>query len=127
VVEIITPDVDALESVTEVPTNVVEPQATVTQVCSANGKSGSVNSLTIQGRDRVPTQPIEPLSADALLIQEKDTAVQNIQPIHTSKGEITPVQGVMVTEDGRVMLTAYSTDKTNSRNANSSVNCLAQP
>ncbi|GAB4533938.1 MAG: hypothetical protein Tsb0014_19800 [Pleurocapsa sp.] len=123
VVEIITPDVDALESVTEVPKDIVEPQATVTQVCSASGKSNSVNSLTIQGRDRVPTQPIEPLTADALLIKEEDAAAQNIQPISTGIGEITPVQGVIVTEDGQVILTAYSTDKTNSRDAKGLTNC----
>jgi len=54
--------------------------------------------------------------------QTNQAQYPEIKPIPTSKGDIIPAQGIVVTKDGRVILTAYRTDG-NSRVPQGSANC----
>ena len=110
VVEIITPNVDALRRPTELPTNPVEPDTIVTQACSAD-KVAQGSNFTVNGRGGVPPQPVEPLNSDLVLTQDNQAQQpQSIKPISTSIGDIYPARGVIVHEDGTFELVAYETD-----------------
>ena len=47
----------------------------------------------------------------------------DIQPIKTSIGDIYPARGIVKTENGEVILTAYSTDDIDTRTPQIQANC----
>jgi filamentous hemagglutinin family protein len=108
VVEINTPDTDALQGASELPTNPVEPDTTVAQACSADGLARS-STLTVNGKGGIPPQPVEPLNSDFVLAQPQASQSQPVQPIPTSIGNIYPARGVIVHPDGTFELVAYET------------------
>jgi hypothetical protein len=55
-------------------------------------------------------------------IDTNEAHIRAIAPVHTSQGDIIPAQGIVVTEDGRMILSAYSTES-NSRVPQGSANC----
>ena len=63
----------------------------------------------------------ESVDSDTFLVQEKMTSSKppiqspDIKPIKTSKGDIFPARGIIKTEDGQVILTAYPTDNIDTR------------
>ncbi|MGL5940092.1 MAG: filamentous hemagglutinin N-terminal domain-containing protein [Waterburya sp.] len=126
VVKINTPNSDAIEGTTQLPNNPVEAGETVTQAC-VSGQGVDGNNLIVSGKGGIPRQPIEPLVADSIYvngqtIQSTSPQPEAIKPIKTSKGDIIPAQGVDITKDGRVILTAYPTSN-NSRTPKTSTNC----
>ena len=76
-----------------------------------------------------PTEPTEAIDSDTMLLKGKTTTPQppvqslDIKPIKTSIGDILPAKGVIKTEDGQVILTAYPTDKIDTRTPHVSPNC----
>jgi hypothetical protein len=54
-----------------------------------------------------------------------ENAATAIAPVHTSQGDIIPAQGILVTKDGRLILTAYPTNS-NARVPQGSANCDRQ-
>ena len=74
---------------------------------------------------------IKPIDSDAIPLQGKTTTPKakvqslDIKPIKTSMGDILPAKGVIKTEDGQVILTAYSTDKIDTRTPHVSPNCMS--
>ncbi|MDJ0568873.1 MAG: filamentous hemagglutinin, partial [Pleurocapsa sp. MO_192.B19] len=128
-VSINTPDVNAIQADIELPDNIVESQETIAQACQSDRLVGQVSSLTIQGRGGIPPQPIEPIDSDIILVNGKTTTPKpqvqslDIKPIKTSIGDILPAKGVIKTEDGQIILTAYSTDKIATRTPPVSPNC----
>ena len=123
VVEIITPDVDAIQGAAELPTNTVEPDTSVAQVCSAD-KIAQGSSLTVNGKGGIPPEPSEPLSSDLVLTQNPQ-AKQPVRPVATSIGNIFPARGVIVHEDGTFDLVAYATDESQ-RNLDHQTSCGKQ-
>jgi len=120
---------DPIRGTAQLPINVIEPQQTTEQTCSVNQETGKANGLTVKGKGGVPPAPDLPLDSQAIMFNGQDVTTQTnqaqypeIKPIPTSKGDIIPAQGVVVTKDGRVILTAYRTDS-NSRVPQASANC----
>ncbi len=124
-VDIITPDVNPLQGATELPNNVVVPEQTTTQACQANREAAAQNGLTIKGKGGVPPAPHLPLNSHNITIngENTDSTASIPQPIETSQGKIQPARGIKVTEDGRVILTAYRTNNQGDRLSPESINC----
>ncbi len=133
-VSIETPDVESLQ--VEFSANIVEPDDYVSQVCSVDPIAGSSSSFVINGRGGLPPQPIEEFTADSILIGGKSSPTEsdnrnqtNLQeqypPIATNEGYIYPARGVIVQEDGQVILTAYPVANNTQRNLVASRNCGA--
>ena len=133
-----TPDVDITKELVETPQNVVEPEQTVAQACRSdyasrtgkdNGIAQRTGGLTIEGKGGVPPEPIEPLNSDNILVDGQvtnpspQTQHPEIKPIKTSKGDIFPARGIVKTEDGRIILTAYPTNSNTNRIPHGSTNC----
>jgi filamentous hemagglutinin family protein len=126
VVEINTPNSDAIGGATKLPNNPVEPGKTVNQACvSARGTGG--NNLVVTGKGGIPNDPTAPLVSELIningdLTQAASPQSTGIQPIVTGQGVIIPAQGVEVKENGDVILTAYPTNN-NSRIPQRATSC----
>ena len=126
---ITTPDVNPLQGAIELPSNVVELQQTVAQACRSDRITGKVSGLTVKGKGGIPPEPTEPMDSDTIFSQGQ-TSIQNLQsyypeikPIKTDDGDIYPARGVIKTEDGRIILTAYPTEGIDNRNPHIKANC----
>ncbi|MCC0177214.1 filamentous hemagglutinin N-terminal domain-containing protein [Waterburya agarophytonicola K14] len=125
-VEIITPNADAIEGSTELSGIPIESGETIAQTCSTN--RGIANSnLVIVGKGGVANSASDTLTSQIISIDGQTTEVKSpsqeqLQPISTSQGNIIPAQGVEITEDGEIILTAYKTTQ-NARTPHISVNC----
>jgi filamentous hemagglutinin family protein len=124
-----TSDINPIQGATELPSNIVEARQTSEQTCSVDRQTGTTNGLTVKGRGGVQPSPDLPLTSQTIVdngknvaIESNEAQVQAIAPVHTSQGDIIPAQGIVVTEDGRIILTAYPTDG-NSRLPQGSANC----
>ncbi len=134
-VAITTPDVDPVQGATELPSSVVEAEQTTAQACRSDGESAVKNGLTVKSKGGVPPAPDLPLNSQTIMVNGKDTGTEIIQtqypeikPIPTSQGDIFPAQGIVVTEDGKVILTAYRTDShTTTRTVKGAANCGRVP
>ncbi|MEL7007264.1 MAG: hypothetical protein AAGM29_01450, partial [Cyanobacteria bacterium J06588_4] len=121
-IEINTSDINSLQRVTELPSNTVEPDRSVAQACAYNPDTGVANSLIVRGRGGVPGVSTNPLSSE--LITVDDSLASNSQSdytIATGQGDITPARGAVKTKDGRIVLTATTTDA--ARIPQGSANC----
>ena len=134
-VAITTPDVNPVQGTTELPSSVVEAEQTTAQACRSDGESAVKNGLTVKSKGGVPPAPDLPLNSETIMVNGKDTGTEIIQtqypeikPIPTSQGDIFPAQGIVVTEDGKVILTAYRTDShTTARTIKGAANCGRVP
>ena len=129
------PDTNNIQDTAELSSNTISAEAVVEDACAAGaGESG----LVLKGKGGVPPAPNLPLSAELLLDDGKpitpnfsqshnQQTTQNIppqiQPIKTSQGDIYSARGVIKTEDGRVILTAYPTSNNGTRVARDAANC----
>ena len=129
------PDTNNFQETAELSSNVVSAEAVAQDACAAGaGTSG----LVLKGKGGVPPAPNLPLSSAVLLDNGKpikpnfsqlnqQQTTQNIpsqvQPIKTSVGDIYPARGIIKTEDGRVILTAYPTGNNATRVARDAANC----
>ncbi len=120
-ISINTPDTDALEGVTELPQNVIETEQITAKACAVDRDGAAENTLTIQGKGGVQSDPATPLSADLLLGGEQ-LSTEHQQPkvisISTAGGEIIPARGVEVKPNGEIFLTPYATDNKSVSNSN---------
>lgn len=119
-----TSDINPLQGATELPSNVVEGRQTREQTCTVNRDTGTANGLIVTGRGGVQPSPDLPLSSQTI-VDNGENAATKIAPVHTSQGDIIPAQGIIVTKDGRLILTAYPTNS-NTRVPQGSVNCDRQ-
>jgi len=101
-----TSDINPIRGTTELPSNPVEVDRSVVQACGSN-QQGETNSLVVQGRGGIPATPTEPLSSESIA-----TDIESIsnRGIITAKGKIIPAMGVTKTKDGRILLTATSSN-----------------
>ncbi len=120
---------DVIEGIIELPVNIVAPEKTTAAACQSDLTSDKPSGLTVKGKGGVPPAPDLPLNSQTIMVNGKDVTTETnqaqyheIKPIPTSHGDILPAQGVVVTKDGRVILTAYRTDTT-ARVPQSSANC----
>ncbi|MDJ0746029.1 MAG: filamentous hemagglutinin N-terminal domain-containing protein [Xenococcaceae cyanobacterium MO_167.B27] len=130
------PDTNGLQETAELSSNVVSAETVAKDACPSER---GTTSFIVTGKGGVPPAPNLPLSAEVLLSDGKpitpdisqfnnqqqtnyNTAFQ-IQPVKTSLGDIYPARGVIKTEDGRVILTAYPTASTFARVAQNSLGC----
>ncbi len=124
-VTINTPDINPVQGVTELPSNVVQPEQTTTQACTAKRETVARNELRITGKGGIPPSPDLPLNSHNIFINgEYTNSTSTIpQPVETSRGKIQPARGIAVTESGKVILTAYRTNNSGERIPEFSVNC----
>ncbi|ELS04519.1 filamentous hemagglutinin family N-terminal domain [Xenococcus sp. PCC 7305] len=129
-VSIVTPDINRLQTDIELPNGLVESEQTVAQACQRDRTSDKASGLIVKGKGGVPPIPTEAFDSETILVEEQNTSgnlqSQNpeIKPIQTSMGDIYPARGIIKTEDGRIVLTAYTTtDDINTRTPHVSSNC----
>jgi filamentous hemagglutinin family protein len=128
-ISIFTPDVNAIQRDTDLPTNPIQSEQTVAEACRSELASGQSSGLVVKGKGGIPPQPIEPLNSDATLVDGQLTNPNSqsqhpeIKPIKTSVGDIYPARGVIVKENGDVILTAYPTDGIDTRTPDIQANC----
>ncbi|MDJ0741946.1 MAG: hypothetical protein QNJ32_01150 [Xenococcaceae cyanobacterium MO_167.B27] len=119
--------------------NVLESNQIADRVCRANPTiARNSNTFTIKGKGGVPPAPNLPLSVELLLIDGKpitpnfsqlnnhqttQNITSQIQPVKTSQGDIYPARGIIKTEDGRIILTAYPTNNNATRNPTDAASC----
>ncbi|MGK7894243.1 MAG: filamentous hemagglutinin N-terminal domain-containing protein [Xenococcus sp. (in: cyanobacteria)] len=98
--------------------------------CSG-GRATEASSFIVKGKGGIPPIPTEPFDSDDLLVDEQittsnlQTQYPDIKPIKTSIGDIYPARGIIKTEDGKILLTAYPTDNINTRTPHISANCTS--
>ncbi len=132
IVEIITPDVNPVQVDTDLPNNLVEGEQTVASACRIDRASGKKSGLAVKGKGGIPPLPTEPFNSDAINVNGKistnnpQTYYPDIKPIKTSIGDIYPARGIIKTEDGQIILTAYPTDNIDTRTPNIRGNCKYQ-
>ena len=111
------------------PENLVESEQTVAQACSRDRITGTVSGLELKGKGGIPPLPTEPMDSDAILVDGQISTSslqiqpQNIKPIKTSQGDIYPARGIIKTENGGFILTAYPTDGIDTRTPHIRANC----
>ena len=86
--------------------------------------------MNIKGKGGVPPEPAAPMDSDAIVVDGEiinlhpQIQSQNIQPIATSIGNIYPAKGVITTELGETILTAYPTNSIDLRTPYIKANCI---
>ena len=119
---------DAMQTDTELPNNPIKSEQTVAQACQKNRDGSTANGLIVRGKGGIPPQPIEPFGFDGILVNGRiaepslQTHDSEIEAIKTEIG-IIPARGVLVKESGEVVLTAYPTDKIDTRTPQITANC----
>ncbi|MGK7898437.1 MAG: hypothetical protein AB4372_33685 [Xenococcus sp. (in: cyanobacteria)] len=127
-VSIITPDINRIQTDIELPNEIIESEPLGENACSG-GRGTEASSFVVKGKGGIPRQPIDPFESDPILVDEQiatpnlQTQYPDIKPIKTSIGDIYPARGIIQTVDGKIVLTAYPTDNTNTRTAHKSANC----
>ncbi|VEP13447.1 putative Filamentous hemagglutinin family outer membrane protein [Hyella patelloides LEGE 07179] len=134
-----TPEVNSLQEVLELSNKLVLADIVTTSNACSPSDTSSVSSLVVEGKGGIPAKPIEPFTADALIIdgeldtfnsfQIKNSGYSNnfrfnpnripseIEPVaYKDNGEpVYLARGIIKQEDGSVILTAYPTADTQSR------------
>ena len=118
---------DFLQGKVQLPDNFIESEQTVAQACRGDHLAQQPSGLTIEGKGGIAADPTSPFGSDLLVVDgtiaTPNSQAQNTQRIKTSIGDITPARGIIKTEDGQVILTAYPTDKIDTRTPHVSANC----
>ncbi len=123
-VTINTPDINTIQGVTELPSNIVEPKQTTAQACQANREIAAKNNFIIKGKGGIPAEPGLPLDSQNISINGNINSTSTIpEPIETSQGKIQPARGIKVTESGGIILTAYRTNNSGERIPEIQGNC----
>ena len=109
--------------VTELPTNIVVPEQTVTQACRSDRASRQASNLTIKGKGGITPNPSDPLDTLNVYVDGEGNNETDIpEAVETSQGKIQPARGVRVTAQG-IMLTAYRTNNKGDRLPESNSSC----
>ena len=115
-VSIFTPDVNTLQGATELPSNVVQTEQTVAEVCAASGNTKTANGLVIKGKGGTPDEPTDALGSENITVSgepddDSSSDLKSNYAVATAQGDIVPAMGAIVTEDGQVILTAEPVDR----------------
>lgn len=110
------PDINPVQGVTELPTNVVELEQTTAQACQSNKEALAKGGLNILGKGGMVSEPGMPLNSLNLYPKSESVSTYTIpEPSQTSKGKIQPARGIKQTESGEIILTAYRTNNVGDR------------
>ena len=115
--------IDPLQGAVELPQNVVEPEQTTAQACNVNRESGVQNSFVVKGRGGILSEPGLPLDSSNIIGADTSTTSAIPKPIETAQGKIQPARGIKVTEEGKIILTAYRTNNAGDRLPDKNLNC----
>jgi filamentous hemagglutinin family protein len=109
---------DSIQGATQLPENIIEPEYTVDQACSATAGAGG-STVVVKGKGGIPPQAIDPLSSDNIIVSVSDNSVSTTdESTESSKPKtkkITLARGVIVKDDGSFILTPYPTPQISSR------------
>ena len=124
-VSIFTPETNTFESAVELPSNIVEVEQTTTQACNAERGLAAQNNLTLKGRGGVRSAPDLPLDSHNISINgEFSNSISAIpEPIETAQGKVQLARGIKITQDKRIILTAYRTNNAGDRIPEIKRNC----
>ncbi len=124
------PDNNSIRETNQLSLDVISDETVISDACSADEEN---NSLVLQGKGGIHPAPNLPLNSEILLGENKNIVpsssqlsnqkisqniISQIQPIETTQGNIYPARGVVKTEDGKVILTAYSLNNSIRPNSN---------
>ena len=128
-VSISTPDVNQTQGVVELDSRVIEPQANVSQICSANNAQTGSN-LSVRGKGGIPHTPTDPFTSDNLILGESEPTVTHPTPeqlggILTAQGYIYPARSVSVQPNGDIILHSQVNPTKESRTLMKSRNCVS--
>ena len=121
-----TRDDNILQEAIETP-EIVETETLGANVCS-NLRGAGNSSFTITGKGGVPPELTEPLISDSIHIEgenvtseiEKEETEEEVKTFRLA--DVVPARGMIIKENGDVILTAYPTDNVQ-RTPHSSANC----
>ncbi|MDJ0680114.1 MAG: filamentous hemagglutinin N-terminal domain-containing protein [Xenococcaceae cyanobacterium MO_167.B52] len=120
-------DASVLRETTELASNVIEDTVALDNACST---SSEPSRLVVQGKGGIPSLPNAVLNTEILLsndkpvglnlpqsnnLQQTSNLTAGVQSVKTSVGDIYPARGVIVEEDGKVILTAYPINQSHPR------------
>ena len=130
-VSIKTPDTSALQEKVKTP-EIVKLETLGAKACSSIETTAEISRFEVAGKGGIAPTPTAPLTADVLVIEGKSSPTgagqlekvqqQQIKPIVTAKGLIYPARGIILQENGDIILTAYPTDNVQ-RTPQHSPNC----
>jgi hypothetical protein len=78
--------------------------------------------LAIAGRGGITPAPDAPSNSESIS-NEKPAQASIPETLETSQGKIQPARGIMVTESGKIILTAYRTNNAGERIPEIRANC----
>ena len=125
------PDTNHLQGEIQLSSNVIRSEETVAQACQIDRTIEQTSGLAIKGKGGVPATPTNPFDSEVILVDEtitprdRQATYPEIKPISTNIGDIYPARGIVKTEDGNIILTAYATDNLNPRTPHISANCTS--
>jgi filamentous hemagglutinin family protein len=123
-VKVNTLDVNPVQGVRELPSNIIEAEQTTDQACQADREAAAKNGLIIGGKGGIPAPPDQPLTSQNIYINGEVASEPTIpEPIKTSRGKIQLARGIKVTRDGQIILTPYATNNAGERIFEGSINC----
>ena len=130
-VTILNPDTAHLVTNPEIIVNLIESEKTYAQACQGARVSDQPTGLTVKGKGGIPSLPTEIFESDIILLEEQivpslQSRYPEIKPIKTNIGDIYPARGILKTDDGKVFLTAYSTENIKTRTPHIGANCTRQ-
>ena len=115
-IDITNPEVDPVQGATELPSNIVVPEETAQQACRRDRVAAAQNSFSIEGQGGIIPEPGLPLNSSSIYVDGETDSTSTIPaPIETAQGKIQPARGIKVTEDGKIILTAYRTNNAGER------------
>ncbi|MEM8719136.1 MAG: filamentous hemagglutinin N-terminal domain-containing protein [Cyanobacteria bacterium P01_G01_bin.39] len=124
-VSITTPDVNPVNSLNELPNDVIEAQQSAIQACDSKRLAQQSGSLVLKGKGGIIQAPDLPLESQNILVNGKYISYTSAipQPLETSQGKIQPARGISINQDGKVTLTAYRTNNSGERMPEIKANC----
>ena len=131
-----TPDIGGAKGVVELSPNIVEVNEGFASVCSVDNISG-VSSFTIKGKGGIPPQPIDIFAAEIFILNNDSSKTSQFKrktdseialqkqypPIMTNLGAIYPARGLVIRNNGKILLTRYPTKYVDQRVSKLSQNC----
>jgi len=120
-VEINRPDTDPSRGLTELPTELVDAARLVDRSCTPGGRTAERSSFVVTGRGGLPPNPVDPLSSDAVITnwvtldseQENQESAATDEPVAREASQpIVAAQGWTMLAEGKVLLTAESSQVT---------------
>jgi filamentous hemagglutinin family protein len=124
-ISIETPEVNSLRTNIEVEQDVVSPETIVSQGCYYEGEEAQ-NSFVVKGRGGMPPEPTQPFNIGVINVENNTSNTSDLQtnlpatePTETKETQtknnadnFVPARGIILKEDGTIILTAYPTPGT---------------